>query len=868
MELLVRQLAGTGYTVKGGPIWLTVWPDGSTLPEHGWKLHVSCRARDFAGTARALVPLLVAEGCVFKLARSQRVLTGLNDGITAPASVGKAFTVYPGPDRVRELGLALARALRGRPGPRVLSDRRVAPDAPVYYRYGSFATKLSHDARGRPETRLYGPAGEEFDGLAGLSYQQPSWAADPFAAGPGEPGSPPGDVSRGVRPAVRAEASADGGAMLGGRYRVTSGLREAAAGNVYRAVDTRGGGPVIVKQARAFVAEHGDQVDSRMRLRNERRVLHVLAGADGVPRFIDHFRHGGDEFLVTSDCGPRNLAEDVDRHGPYRAGPAAGGRGLARLAADLARILAAAHERGVVVRDLSAANVVVAESGAVTIIDFGLSAHDGLHLDGSTPGYAPARQVRGEPPSDTDDLHALGMILLFAATGVHPLAVTDDPDLPRVRALEGMARDRARAALLPAGIFAAVAGLLSGEDERIRASARALAAGADDAAPPVPPVTLPAPPCVTDELAAEVADNLLADLLRQLDEVLHAPRDTQAAHDVSIYTGSAGIGLELLHHLGRQGAGERVRELAAFTARVAEPGSPPGLFTGVTGAEVFLQEATRRGVRVDGWPGRALPPPGWTGERPDLIDGNAGVGLGYLYFYRVSGDPADLEVARQCALAGLPERPLAAGLVPGEADLAAGRAHGLAGTTELILGYAQAAGDPGAAADAAGRLRVLAARTRTLIREAGLNAAEQRTVSWCRGLAGIGQTFLRASTVPGEESRASLAREAGDACAARVPRLRALGQCCGAAGVGGYLLDLSDALEVSDPRQSERYRDAARDVAAHLLIRSAGPTGHPRFTAPGAPPDRALSWAHGLSGPLALFRRLSRGGPDSIPAWL
>jgi serine/threonine protein kinase len=57
------------------------------------------------------------------------------------------------------------------------------------------------------------------------------------------------------------------------------------------------------------------------------------------------------------------------------AGKAAQSGFFSRLATELARILITAHERGVIVRDLSPANVVVAESGAVTIIDFGLGAH-------------------------------------------------------------------------------------------------------------------------------------------------------------------------------------------------------------------------------------------------------------------------------------------------------------------------------------------------------------------------------------------------------------------------------------------------------------------------------------------------------------
>jgi hypothetical protein len=85
------------------------------------------------------------------------------------------------------------------------------------------------------------------------------------------------------------------------------------------------------------------------------------------------------------------------------------------------------------------------------------------------------------------------------------------------------------------------------------------------------------------------------------------------------------------------------------------------------------------------------------------------------------------------------------------------------------------------------------------------------------------------------------------------------GQCCGATGVGSLLIDLAVREE------DERHWDAARSVAAHLLLRSAGPIDHPVFVEP-TPDARASSWATGTAGLLGFFRRLAdRGGPDCIP---
>jgi class IV lanthipeptide synthase len=841
VERTVRRAVGADYSVTGGSVWLVARPSDVSLPDHGWKLHISSRMSNFPALVEKLLPLLVAERCLFKLARSREVLRDLNSGLSAPATVGKAVTLYPAPDRVREFGLSLAHALRGHQGPRVLSDRRVLANAPVYYRYGSFVATIGHDRLGRPEIRLHGPDGEEFDGLAGLTYRQPGWAADPFA---------------GLTTAKEGD-----GLLVGGRFRISAGLKQAAQGNVYRAVDTRDGSPVVVKQARAHVAEFGERNDSRLRLRNERRVLGVLDGVRGVPRFVDHFRHGEDEFLVTSDCGPRSLTDDVTLHGPYGVGT--GSRGMEGLATDLARVLLALHERGVTMRDLTPNNIVVGEGPGqgpgegTSLIDFGYAAHAGLHLAGSTKGYAPARQLRDEDPRDTDDLHALGMVLVFAVTGLHPVTVGEDPELPRTRALQAIRRRFGRE---PSGVTAAIVELLSGDAERARTAVGRLAAGEYGT---TSTISVPACPEVTPAMAAELTDRLLDDLLAGVDRVLAAPENTLAANDASIYTGGAGVGMELLAHVARRPeVAPKISELAEFTVRVAErTGRPPGLFGGSTGTDIFLWEAAERGLGAADWSGRGLPPPEWDAIPCDLIDGQAGVGLGHLYLHRLGGAPDDLDVAKRCAAAIAAEPPPERTTVPGEADAGLGRAHGLAGAVSLLLGVAEVTGAAELLDTAAHRARHLAELAKALVAEARDPAAEPMTASWCRGLTGIGQTLLEAGAALRDEAMSRLARDAADVCVGRVPRLSSLGQCCGAAGVGGFLLDVA----VAD--RSERHWQGAFDVATHLLLRSAGTPERPVLAKPrpSSPTTTTLSWAQGLAGVTAFFRRLAGEGAGASP---
>ncbi|MCO6010629.1 protein kinase/lanthionine synthetase C family protein [Actinoallomurus purpureus] len=848
IEKIVREHARTGHSVHVGPTWLTVFPDGAPLPEHGWKLHVSSRSAAFAALVERLLPRLLAAGCVFKLARSRRVLDRLNNGYDSPATVGKAFTIYPDQRRLRELGLELAELLRGHQGPRVLSDRRVDQDAPVYYRYGPFKQPEDSGARGRFVARIDGPGGEEFEGLAGLRYEQPSWAVDPFT------GRRADEETALTEPTV-----------LGHHYRVVAGIYESARGNVYRAVDQRDGMNVVVKQARALVDEHAASGDIRMRLRNERRVLQILEGRPGVPRFLDHFRHGQDEFLVTSDVGPINLAEDVARNGPYPLGShhgAGDGRSLERLGRRLAEILLDLHARGIVMRDLTPRNVVI-DRGRVSVIDFGVASYDGLHIPGGTEGYAPPRQRRGEPPRDTDDLHALAMTLLFATSYLRPVTLGDDVQLPRRRALQTI---RFAYGEEPTGMISIIVDLLGGDDTARRALRR-LAAEEISARPPSEEKVkrvgfLPAPPSVTPELAADVAGNLLADLLGQARGILTG---TLGPRSAEVHRGMAGIGLELLEHLGEPGVADSLHDLAAATAHAA-PHLPPGLFHGRTGIDVFLSRARDHGIELpDGHLGARIPDAEWEPEGLDLIAGAAGVGIGHLLLSEQDGDPAHRAVVRRCVESVMEDGGLgstADGDRPRDRDPVdpyAGLARGDAGAIELLISVGERTGDQRLLTEAAKRAERLSEYAGSWVRRAREGSAPPLAFSWCRGLAGIARTLLHTGAALDDPALTDLAREAGAAMELSLPRIGVLDQCCGAAGIGDALIDL--AVHDGDPRRW----DAARAVAVQMLLRSAGPVDHPVFVKdPGG--AGAASLSTGLAGILGFFRRLARqGGETALP---
>ncbi|MYU05607.1 serine/threonine protein kinase [Streptomyces sp. SID8366] len=820
--------------------------------EHGWKLHVSARPGDLDTVTGLVLPVLSRHVCHAKFARDPETLRRLNSGVVSAGAVGKAITVYCPADTVVHVARELAGVLRDREGPRVVSDRRLDPRAPVYYRYGPFTGDYRIGRSGRLESVMTGPDGRMFDGLAVGRYRCPPWADDPFASG-----SAPGD-----------EPSAPH--FGGGRYTVTAGITRAPQGNVYRAVDRALGQPVVVKQARAFVGEDESGTDARHRLRNEHAVLTALDGVAGVPRALDYFAHQADEYLVMTTCGDRDLRREVLRDGPYRDDGTRPERTLSALASRLLRVLDAIHARNVVVRDLKPDNVVLdaAGPGHCHLIDFGISERDGTGPGGATPGYsAPVLRTTG-PATPADDHYALGATLFFAATGMDPVIVDSDHVVNRNRTLACLAW--ALPGRAHREIRSSISGLLSLDPAVRTTTADRLRTGTAGAAGAT---RRPPPPRIDHDLLDEIIEHTTAFCV---DEA-HAIADPERAArlnvptSIDVYGGSSGLGLELLNHLHRPRVRPAVTALARWTAEQSR-NLPPAFYTGRTGVELFLAQAQltaeAAGTHEETRPGHpALPDRAPDGGPPeaDLIAGAAGTGLGRLLLARHAHRAGHSHAAhRHLAVAADCERMLASGtarLTPagpdtaGRAALHEGIAHGEAGVACFLLEYGGVTGDQDAISRSERAAAHLAAVTPDIIAAATGPGATRRYGSWCRGLAGIGTVLVRAAERLDEPGYLGPARRAARACAALAPRMPLVTQCCGLAGVGELMVDVAEASG------SEEFWDAAETTALLILSRSGGTWSRPVF------PDTGLAgpsatWAGGSAGVLAFFRRLrDRGGP-------
>ncbi|HWN41730.1 MAG TPA: tetratricopeptide repeat protein, partial [Thermoanaerobaculia bacterium] len=255
------------------------------------------------------------------------------------------------------------------------------------------------------------------------------------------------------------------GARLAGRYRILELVGLGGMGMVYKAEDEQLGLPVAIKVLRPDLARDGRRIE---RFKQE-LVLGRQVSHPNVVRIHDIGSDGDLVFLSMDFVPGRSLSELLAAEGPLTAERAVG------IARQVASGLAAAHQAGVVHRDLKPGNVLIDDSGRAAISDFGVARSlggPGATLPGSVVGtldYLSPEQARGGEVDGRADLYALGILLHEMLTGELPFAGGSATEVLAQR-LTGATRDRLPAEV-PRQLAAVVRRLLQREPDRRHASA-------------------------------------------------------------------------------------------------------------------------------------------------------------------------------------------------------------------------------------------------------------------------------------------------------------------------------------------------------------------------------------------------------------
>lgn len=200
-----------------------------------------------------------------------------------------------------------------------------------------------------------------------------------------------------------------------GKYRVVARLGGGGMGTVYRAVDETLARDVAIKVLNPGLTDS----DLLKRFRAEAMTLARLNHQNIATLY--ELGHYGDELLMVMEFVRGETFEKLsERVGPMpfeRAGD---------LCAQVLDALGHAHRVGVVHRDMKPANLMLAESGVVKVMDFGIArmvgaehlTNDGFRM--GTPAYMAPEQVMGNEVDGRADLYGVGVILFRLLTSHLP----------------------------------------------------------------------------------------------------------------------------------------------------------------------------------------------------------------------------------------------------------------------------------------------------------------------------------------------------------------------------------------------------------------------------------------------------------------
>jgi serine/threonine protein kinase len=238
---------------------------------------------------------------------------------------------------------------------------------------------------------------------------------------------------------------------LAGAYVVRAKHGEGAFGITWRVDDAASGVPYVLKELRL------DRLGEWKALELFEREGRTLEGLNhaGIPRYRDFFAHDGERAFpvsaLTAYEGTGKIAlllvqqfvegQTIDAR--VQRGASFAPAELERILRDLLDVLEYLHGLAppVIHRDISPRNVILDREGRAHLVDFG-AIQDRIRAAGTvgsttvgTMGFAPLEQMRGDA-RPSSDLYALGMTLLYAASGLGPDAMAVDEDTGKVKVAE------------------------------------------------------------------------------------------------------------------------------------------------------------------------------------------------------------------------------------------------------------------------------------------------------------------------------------------------------------------------------------------------------------------------------------------------
>ena len=207
------------------------------------------------------------------------------------------------------------------------------------------------------------------------------------------------------------------GQLLGDRYRLDDRIAAGGMGEVWQATDTVLGRDVAIK---TLHADRAGDPGFQNRFRHEARAMAVLHHP-GVADVYDYGQtgDGADAYIVMARVQGQPLSQRIAERG--RLSPVE----TMSIVAQAGRALYAAHQAGIVHRDVKPSNLIVRPDGTVVLVDFGVArSAESAALTGAkevvgTALYIAPEQVSKKTTGPPADVYALGAVAYHCLSG-HP----------------------------------------------------------------------------------------------------------------------------------------------------------------------------------------------------------------------------------------------------------------------------------------------------------------------------------------------------------------------------------------------------------------------------------------------------------------
>lgn len=225
------------------------------------------------------------------------------------------------------------------------------------------------------------------------------------------------------------------GQTLRNRYKIIKLLGSGSFGITYLAedLDLPDHPLCVVKNLRqsqnpeeleAFIAFFNKEAKALYRLGNE---------YNQIPRLFAHFEEGGEFYLVQEYIDGHDLSQEIF------SGNKLSEAKVTQFLKEVLEVLTIIHSKNIIHRDIKTQNLMRRKSdGKIVLIDFGtvkeiskLKANPQEQTNASvvigTYGYMPSEQLNGYPKL-CSDVYAVGMLGIYALTGIRPQELPKDPD--------------------------------------------------------------------------------------------------------------------------------------------------------------------------------------------------------------------------------------------------------------------------------------------------------------------------------------------------------------------------------------------------------------------------------------------------------